>query len=115
MLSLVKYFSAFTDFARSSGIKSSERLIAQLKLPVFGSAALTLSVNAKKSVRDALRHKLHELGFKEWQKSVFIYPYHCREQIDFVIEFFDLRPYVRQGVMTEITNETELKLHFKLK
>ncbi|MDO8183817.1 MAG: hypothetical protein Q7T49_02435 [bacterium] len=70
---------------------------------------------AKKSARDALRYKLYELGFKEWQKSVFIYPYPCRDQIDFVIEFFEVRPYVRQGIMTEITNEAELKLHFHLK
>ncbi|MBI2482118.1 MAG: hypothetical protein HYV76_00950 [Candidatus Vogelbacteria bacterium] len=69
----------------------------------------------KRVARDALRYKLRELGFKEWQKSVFVYPYPCREQIDFVIEFFDLRPYVRQAELTSPTNEAELKLHFKLK
>ena len=68
----------------------------------------------KKSARDALRYKLHELGFKEWQKSVFIHPYPCRKQVDFIIEFFDLRPYVRQAELTNPTNEAELKLHFDL-
>ena len=45
--------------------------------------------HAKKSARDALRYKLYELGFKEWQKSVFIHPYECKDQIEFIVEFFD--------------------------
>jgi len=68
----------------------------------------------KKAARDALRHKLNELGFKEWQKSVFIHPYPCREQVDFIIEFFDLRPCVCQAELSNPTNEAELKLHFDL-
>lgn len=64
--------------------------------------------------RDALRDKLKELGFRELQKSVFIYPHECRDEIDFVIEFFELRPYVRQATITRITNEAELKLQFGL-
>jgi DNA-binding transcriptional regulator PaaX len=71
--------------------------------------------HSKKAARDALRRKLRELGFFEWQKSVFIYPYPCREQIDFIIEFFDIRPYVRQADIINPTNEAELLLHFGLK
>jgi len=48
-----------------------------------------------KRARNALRVKLNNLGFLKYQKSVFIYPYECRDEIDFVIEFFNLRPYVR--------------------
>lgn len=70
--------------------------------------------HSKKSARDALRRKLYELGFAEWQKSVFIFPYPCREEIDFIIELFNLRPYVRQAELTHPTNESELKLIFKL-
>ncbi|PIR45395.1 MAG: hypothetical protein COV09_01695 [Candidatus Vogelbacteria bacterium CG10_big_fil_rev_8_21_14_0_10_50_13] len=68
----------------------------------------------KKSAREALRRKLTELGFKEWQKSVFVHPYPCRDQIDFIIEFFDIRPYVRYAELINPTNEAELKLHFNL-
>jgi hypothetical protein len=68
----------------------------------------------KKAARDALRLKLRELGFKEWQKSVFIHPYPCRDQINFIIEFFDVRPYVRYAELVNPTNEAELKLYFKL-
>ncbi len=64
--------------------------------------------------REAFRHKIKELGFYEWQKSVFIYPFPCRDEIDFVIEVFDLRPYVRYAELIHPTNEAELKLHFEL-
>src|SRR3989344_6761899 len=48
----------------------------------------------KKMARDAFRNKLKSLGVYEFQKSVFVYPFDCREEIDFIIEVFDLRPYV---------------------
>lgn len=68
----------------------------------------------KRQGRDALRLKLKELGFFEWQKSVFIYPYPCRDEIDFIVEFFELRPYVRYAELLMATNEAELRLHFDL-
>ncbi|MEK7562216.1 MAG: hypothetical protein AAB509_00850, partial [Patescibacteria group bacterium] len=39
--------------------------------------------------RDALRGKIKKLGFYELQKSVFIFPYKCQDEIEFIIEFFD--------------------------
>lgn len=68
----------------------------------------------KRRGRDALRLKLKDLGFVEWQKSVFVYPYPCRDEIDFIIEFFELRSYVRYLEFTNPTNEAELKLKFDL-
>ena len=68
----------------------------------------------KRRGRDALRLKLRELGFYEWQKSVFVHPYPCRDQIDFIVEFFELRSFVRYGELSNPTNEAELKLHFQL-
>lgn len=69
----------------------------------------------RRAARHAFRYKLKELGFEQWQKSVFVFPYPCRDEIDFVIEFFGLRPYVRLAVLTNITNEAELLLRFGLK
>lgn len=68
----------------------------------------------KKPAREALREKLKELGFYEWQKSVFIFPFPCRDEIDFLTEFFEIRPYVRYAELNHPTNEAELKLHFEL-
>lgn len=67
-----------------------------------------------RSGRDALRDKLKELGFYELQKSVFVFPYECKNEIDFIIEFFDLRKYVRFAVIDSIDNELHLKKIFNL-
>lgn len=68
-----------------------------------------------RNARDALRSKLKNLGFHEVQKSVFIFPYPCENEINFIIEFFNLRKYVRIGVLNSIDNELHLKTIFKLK
>jgi CRISPR/Cas system-associated endoribonuclease Cas2 len=69
----------------------------------------------RRSARNALRNKLQELGFRELQKSVFVYPYHCQDEIDFIVEFFKIRQCVRYAEATNLTNEEELKLRFNLK
>lgn len=68
----------------------------------------------KRQARDALRDKLREIGFYELQKSVFVFPYECRNEIDFVIEVFEIRGYVRYGILVSISNEAELLKHFDL-
>ncbi|PJE69272.1 hypothetical protein COU96_00645 [Candidatus Shapirobacteria bacterium CG10_big_fil_rev_8_21_14_0_10_38_14] len=64
--------------------------------------------------RDALRDKIKKLGFYELQKSVFVYPYNCKDEIDFIIEFFNIRKYVRFGILETIDNEKHLKEIFKI-
>ena len=64
--------------------------------------------------RDALREKLKELGFYELQKSVFVFPYECKDEIEFIVEFFNLRQYVRYGVLESIDNNLHLRKIFKL-
>lgn len=64
--------------------------------------------------RDALREKLKEIGFRELQQSVFIQPYPCAEEINFLIEFFEIRNWVKLVEANEITNEPELLVRFKL-
>lgn len=65
-------------------------------------------------LRDALRRQLKRIGFLEFQKSAFIIPYECRNEIDFVVELFSARPYVRFIVATHIDNELHLKKKFRL-
>jgi len=64
--------------------------------------------------RDALREKLLDFGFHELQKSVFILPYRCSNEVEFIIEFFDLKKYVRFGLLESIDNELHLKSIFNL-
>ena len=67
-----------------------------------------------KKGRNALREKLKKIGFHELQKSVFIFPYKCKDEVDFIVEFFNLRKYVRFGVLESIDNELHLKKVFDL-
>lgn len=68
----------------------------------------------KKPAREALRETIKRLGFHEYQKSVFIFPYPCQKELDYVIEFFELRPYVRVMIVKSFDNELHLKDVFSL-
>lgn len=63
--------------------------------------------------RNALREKLKELGFYELQKSVLVFPYSCEDEINFIIEYFRLRKYVRFGTLAVIDNDLHLRKIFK--
>ena len=64
--------------------------------------------------RYALMTKLKNIGFHSLQKSVYIFPYPCKDEIDFIVEFFRLRPYVRYVIVKEIDVELDLKHYFDL-
>jgi len=64
--------------------------------------------------RMALAAKLKELGFYPLQKSVFIHPYECKDEIDFITEIFDLAPYVRFLRVKDIDIEQDLEERFRL-
>lgn len=68
----------------------------------------------RRVARDALRDTLKRLGFCEYQKSAFIYPYPCQNEMDYVIEFFRIKPYVRLITAHQLDNEIHLKEIFKL-
>lgn len=68
----------------------------------------------KKPGRTALVAKLKELGFYPMQKSVYIYPYECKDEINFVAEIFDLVPYVRFLRVKDVDIELDLKKRFRL-
>lgn len=67
-----------------------------------------------KRVRNALRWKLKDLGFFQFQKSVWAYPYPCEEEILFVADFFGVRKYVEILEVDKILDDRKLKTHFKL-
>jgi DNA-binding transcriptional regulator PaaX len=67
-----------------------------------------------KKGRDALASRLKKIDFHPIQKSVFIYPYECKNEIDFIVEIFDLKPYVRFIVAKSTDIDLELKEIFGL-
>ncbi len=64
--------------------------------------------------RKALGAKLKELGFYPMQKSVFIHPYECKNEIDFSTEIFELAPFVRFLRVKDVDIELDLKERFHL-
>ena len=67
-----------------------------------------------KKARNALRNKLTELGFWQIQKSLFVLPYDCRKEINFIADFFQVQDYILLIEAATITNEDYLKDKFKL-
>lgn len=54
---------------------------------------------------DFLRQKLYELGFIQYQKSIFIHPYPCQDEIDYIRELFEISPYVKLISAVKIEEE----------
>ena len=65
-----------------------------------------------KKAREALRNKLEDLEFIKLQESVFVFPYECEDEIDFIVEVFQIRPFVRFVKAKSFTNEEQLKIKF---
>lgn len=49
----------------------------------------------KRAARHALRRKLQHLGFIQYQKSVWVTPHPCAEEIDFLRDFYHVHPHVK--------------------
>ena len=68
----------------------------------------------KKKGRDALRQKLRTLEFYPIQKSVFITPYECEKEIDFVGSFYNVRNHILIFEIGNFEGEEKLKHYFKI-
>ena len=64
--------------------------------------------------RTIFRRKICELGFIPLQKSVWVYPYPCEDQIDFLKEVYEIRPFVRVVTADNIDIQNDLLKRFKL-
>lgn len=67
-----------------------------------------------KDAREALRLKLIELGFYKLQKSCFIYPFECRNEVDFVTEFFGVSQFTNYLLVESLEGERQLCDYFNL-
>lgn len=67
-----------------------------------------------KPAREVLRETLKRLGFYKYQESVLIYPYPCQDEIDYIIEYFNIRLYVRMITASVLDNEIHLRKIFGL-
>ena len=67
-----------------------------------------------KKARNAFRWKLKDLGFFQFQKSVWIYPYPCEGEILFVVDFFGVRKHIEILEVDKILDDRKLRTYFGL-
>lgn len=64
--------------------------------------------------REALRHKIKELGFYQMQKSVWVYPYECEDEILFIAEIFQVQKHIEILTVEKLLHENKLRKAFQL-
>ncbi|PIP28214.1 MAG: hypothetical protein COX29_02375 [Candidatus Moranbacteria bacterium CG23_combo_of_CG06-09_8_20_14_all_35_22] len=64
--------------------------------------------------RNALRNKIKDLGFYQMQKSVWICPYECEDEILFVAEIFQVQKHIEILTVEKLLHEEKIKKYFGL-
>ncbi|MEI7709169.1 MAG: hypothetical protein WCI76_00475 [bacterium] len=64
--------------------------------------------------REALRYHLKELNFFQFQKSAWIYPYPCQDEIIFIADFFGVGKCVEVLTVESILRDEKLRKYFHL-
>jgi DNA-binding transcriptional regulator PaaX len=67
-----------------------------------------------RKARESLRYKLKQLGFKQFQKSVWIYPYSCTDEILFIADHYQVGKYVEILEVTNLLRDERFKKMFDL-
>jgi len=68
----------------------------------------------RRKASNALREKLKEMNFLQFQKSIWIHPYIINDEIEFIADVFNIRQYIKIGEMINLDNDKQLKSKFKL-
>src|SRR3989344_4975960 len=68
----------------------------------------------RRKARNALARVLKRMGFYQFQKSVFMHPFECRAEIDFVSNFFGVSACVSFIVAEKIDNESKFRAYFEV-
>jgi phenylacetic acid degradation operon negative regulatory protein len=71
-------------------------------------------VEGKRCFRDGLRKKIKQLGLFQMQKSVFVTPYPCENEIAFLREYLEIKEGVSCFTTTDLEEEEFLKKRFGL-
>jgi len=64
--------------------------------------------------RESLRLKLKQLGFVQFQKSVWIYPYPCSDELLFIADYYKIGKHVEILEVSSLLHDYKLKRHFAL-
>ena len=64
--------------------------------------------------REALRSKMKNLGFRQLQKSVWIIPWECEDEILFISEAYEVEQYIEIITAEKLLHEKEIRKAFNL-
>ena len=64
--------------------------------------------------RAHLRNFLKQIGFYQYQKSLYAYPYECEKEITLIKKIVEGGKYINYIVADRLEKETEMKIYFQL-
>lgn len=67
-----------------------------------------------KNIRNSLRLKLKQIGFIQFQKSVWLYPYPCFDELLFIADYYKVSKYIEIVTASEVLNDIKLRKAFSL-
>lgn len=69
----------------------------------------------KRKGRDAIRHKLKDLKFFKLQESVWIYPFECRQGVQYLADYYDVKPYIHFAIVDAFDQEEDARNYYGIK
>ena len=70
--------------------------------------------NDKRVASSAFSGKLKDLGFYRLQKSVYLCPFPCEKEVEFIASIFNIREHILILNVSNFEGDKKLKHHFKL-
>lgn len=68
----------------------------------------------QRNKRDHLRRFLKQIGFYQYQQSVYLFPYNCKKEVELIKKIVEGAKYMSYVVADEIEDEDKAKIHFRL-
>ena len=68
----------------------------------------------QRNKRDYLRRYLIKLGFYQYQKSVYLFPYECEKEVELIKKIVEGAKYMKYIIAEKIEDEAKAKEYFKL-
>lgn len=87
-------------------IKEPKKWDEKWRMAIFDIA------DKKKRHREIFREKIKSLGLYLWQKSVYVYPFPCFDELEFLRQVFGVGIEVKYVVAEKIEDDENLRNHF---
>lgn len=68
----------------------------------------------EKNKRNYLRSFLRQIGFFQYQKSLYVYPYECEKEVALLKKIVEGGKYINYIIADRLEKEADLKIYFQL-